>query len=115
MGNPWNHPVVVTKTWESNGEKLVKIRSCTSWGGQGIGRKQAKHHHFYVEADESQLAFASGKFDKPTWVNCSPDHELTIEFEHLQLWTGKAIQFRQSALDSFNKNERVRRDSVLDN
>ncbi|KAF1928691.1 uncharacterized protein M421DRAFT_5147 [Didymella exigua CBS 183.55] len=111
FGQPWNHPFVITEEWrDENGVRLAKIRCCTSWGGQGIVAKQWYHRRYFVVADQTTLA--SGKFDRPTYVNCSPGQELTIEFEYLQLWAGKPIQFQQRALDSFNKNEpRPRRDS----
>ncbi|KAJ4378468.1 hypothetical protein N0V86_006172 [Didymella sp. IMI 355093] len=112
-GQPWDHPVVITRKWKDllSGEWLVKFRYCTSWGGRGLAAAKPEHQHrYYVVADQTTLAF--GKFAKDTYVNCSPGQELTIEFKHLQAWTRKEpIQFSQEALDSFNKNERSRRDS----
>lgn len=112
-GQPWNHPVVITgeKKDPWTGEQLVTFRLCTSFGGQGLNAKKAYHHHYFVVADETTLD--SGRFAKgdKTFVNCSPGSEFTIEFKHLQLWTG-TIQFSQEALGSFNMNERrSRRDS----
>lgn len=119
-GSPWNHPVVITQTWEERGVKFVSLRMCTSWGGEGIARKQERHRHYYVEADKSHLIDGSDEFFKQTWVNCSPGSDLTIEFEHLHFHTGKGkgdIQFSHDALDEFNKHERtprIRRDSFFE-
>ncbi|KAJ8117120.1 hypothetical protein OPT61_g1591 [Boeremia exigua] len=115
-GAPWNHPAVITQTLEANGTKLVKLRICTSFGGQGLARKQERHHRYFVEADKTHLTADSDEFFKKTWVNCSPGSEITIELEHLGVQTGKYkgdIQFSQAALDEFHKNEHTRKDSAF--
>lgn len=118
-GQPWNHPVVITGiSQDPSGEQLVKFRPCTSFGGQGLAAKKQHHRQYFVKAD--QIILDWGSFTKQTAVNCFPGHEYTIEFKHLQLWTGEP-QFSQAALVSFNKNEpivpgpRPRRDSVISN
>lgn len=115
-GEPWNHPQVITKTWEQDGVKFVKLRTCTSFHGEGIEAKKEHHRHYFVEADKSQLTCESDTFNKQTYVNCSPGAEFTIEFDHLTPWLGSAkdaIQFSPAALVSFNKNEPFRRDSFF--
>jgi hypothetical protein len=105
FGSPWNHPHVITSTWVAAGTKFVTLRTCTSFGGQGLGAKKAHHQHYFLEADESQLTAMSGKFNKQTYVNCSPGHEFTIEFQYLQPWPGsnnKVVQFSEAAVDSMS-------------
>ena len=107
-GAPWDHPHVITKTWEEHGIKLVKVRTCTSFGGEGIAHKKAHHRHYFVEADKSQLTSESDAFGKQTYVNCSPGAEFTIEHDLLRIYHGKgkdAIQFSAAALVEFDKNE----------
>ncbi|KZM20668.1 hypothetical protein ST47_g8170 [Ascochyta rabiei] len=115
QGKPWEHPQVITKTWvDGNGVRLVKLRTCTSFGGEGITRKKEHQRHYFVEAEESQLTRESDTFTKQTYVNCSPGAEFTAEFEHLALWPGSAknaIQFSPAAVVGFNKCEDERRDS----
>ncbi|KAJ4994254.1 hypothetical protein SVAN01_00083 [Stagonosporopsis vannaccii] len=117
QGAPWNHPAVITKVWEANGTKLVRIRTCTSFRGNGIAHKQHHHHRYFVEASRGQLTDESDEFVKQTWVNCSPDSGLTIEAQHLCIYTGKGkggVQFDLDALLEFNRNERFpRRDSFF--
>ncbi|KAJ4354736.1 hypothetical protein N0V95_003578 [Ascochyta clinopodiicola] len=113
--SPWDHPQVITKTWDDeNGVRFVKLRTCTSFGGEGIARKKEHQRHYFVEADGSQLTHESDTFSKQTYVNCSPGAELTIEFEHLASWPGSArnpIQFSPAAVVGFDKCEHYRRDS----
>jgi hypothetical protein len=106
LGSPWSHPHVITRTWvDEDGVELVGLRTCTSFGGQGVKARKEEHRHYFLEAGESQLATTSGKFAKQTYVNCSPGHEFVIEFQHLVPWpsTSKnAIQFNDAALESIN-------------
>ncbi|KAH6639743.1 hypothetical protein C7974DRAFT_373939 [Boeremia exigua] len=115
LGNPWNHPAVITERWVASGVKFVKVRTCTTFGGRGINHKQAHHHRYFVEGDKGHLTDDSDEFVKQTYVNCSPDNELTIEHEHLHRYIAKGkgdIQFSPAALVEFNKNE-GRRDSCF--
>lgn len=109
--------MVITKAWEADGTKLVRVRTCTSFRGNGIAHKQQHHRHFFVEADKGHLTDDSDEFVKQTWVNCSPDSGLTIEFQHLCILSGKGkgdIQFNLDALHEFDKNERRSRHDSFD-
>lgn len=110
-GDPWYHPAVITEKWEVNGEKFVTIRTCTSFGGQGIEHRHGHLRHHYIEVDASQLAEGSDEFPRQTFVNCSPriGSSFSIEYDMLVTCTGKSrdtIQFSDAAMNEIARKLR---------
>lgn len=100
--NPWCHPaVVVGKKIATDGEKCVKIRLCTTFGGMHVEvRKPVQQQKLFMLADNTEdktphgstsLAkmTASARFSKRTYVNLSIASEYTVEYKHLISYNGK--------------------------
>ena len=101
MQSPWGHPAVIVGMFQHGGKQCVKIRLCSSFHGHRIeDHKKAEQWGYHIlaanEEDEvpypgSQLATmasGSGKFEKRTYVNLSPNSEYPIELANLMPWKG---------------------------
>jgi hypothetical protein len=108
--NPWNHPAVVIRKWVGeDGEKLVDIRLCTTFGGARIENHKAERHWgLFALANNDQdtaphpngclatMAPTSDRFKKRTYVNLSPGGAKTVKYRFLTTWataSGTPIQF----------------------
>jgi hypothetical protein len=97
--SPWNHPIVITRKWEENGEQCVSFAGCTTFKGQRIEDVKKEHEQIqFLLAANSQDEVPHGstrlammedktkKFSRRTYVNLSPDSEFEIEYKHLELY-----------------------------
>jgi hypothetical protein len=110
--SPWNHPVVITRKWEENGEQCVSFRTCTTFKSQHIEivKKQRERTQFLLAANHedemphgttrlAMMEAGSRRFARRTYVNLSPGSEFEIEYKHLALFGHKPpMKFDSDAL-----------------
>jgi hypothetical protein len=111
--SPWNHPVVITRMWEENGEQCVSFRTCTTFKGQHIeiARKPHEQTQFLLAANHedevphgtthlAMMETGSKTFARRTYVNLRPGSEFEIEYKHLALFGHKPpMKFDSDALE----------------
>lgn len=89
--NSWEHPAVITGKFIKDGKQCVYIRLCSTFGGRRVeDHKRREHWRYHILTDNetdanphdgsslARMAPGSGKFQKRTYVNISPEAEYPI-------------------------------------
>lgn len=94
-----------------DGEDLVAIRLCTTFGGRSIEEAKAPHlRKLFMLAENGQYTqphgdtrlatTTSGSFAKRTYINLSPRSEYIIEYKYLATFTSQVpIQFDAASVE----------------
>ncbi|KAF2740882.1 hypothetical protein EJ04DRAFT_518632 [Polyplosphaeria fusca] len=91
----FSHPAVVLGKEICEGEEVVWIRGCTSFGGRGIGHKRADRQDTYRMVEHADVVAhnntealtllpGSRSFSKPTFVNWQRGQAYKIEVKYLE-------------------------------